>query len=236
MAEVQNEVPWRISDVVKAIAALFLIFFPGFLISLLPFGGGRLSSAEPFISGVIMALTEGVLILLAWYFGTRKYRAHFSELGFNSFKVLNSLVKGAIWLSVIKVITIIYGLLAILVFGLKPPEELVQGIPDIFGRGISGVILAVFVVAVVAPVAAETFFRGFVYPAFRKRYGVWAGIFISSTIFALFHTRLWLIVPVIVMGAVLAYLYEEEKSLGPPIVLHSLNNLLSVVIIYAQKG
>ncbi|NIT03934.1 CPBP family intramembrane metalloprotease, partial [Candidatus Saccharibacteria bacterium] len=105
-----------------------------------------------------------------------------------------------------------------------------------FGRGLGGLILAVFVVSIVAPIAEEAFFRGFVYPAFRKRYGVWAGIFISSFIFGLFHTRIWLIIPVVAMGAVLGFLYEQERSLGPPIALHSLNNLLSVAIIYAQKG
>ncbi len=232
----EHEVPWEIGDAVKAIAILILISSPGFLLSFLPFSGSRLSSASPFFSVTIMTLLEGLLIFLAWYFGIRKYHINLDRLGFHSFRVIRSLIKGIMWLVAIKIFTVIYGAIAISVFGLEPPVELVQGIPDIFGRGLGGLILAVFVVSIVAPIAEEAFFRGFVYPAFRKRYGVWAGIFISSFIFGLFHTRIWLIIPVVAMGAVLGFLYEQERSLGPPIALHSLNNLLSVAIIYAQKG
>jgi membrane protease YdiL (CAAX protease family) len=236
MVEMENEVPWRISDAMKATVVLILISVPGFLASLLPFSGGRLTSASPLFSALVMALLESLLIFLAWFYGIRKYRIDFTRLGFHSFRILNSLFKGILWLIALKIFTAIYGTVAISVFGLKPPEELVQGIPDIFGRGLSGWLMAVFVVSVVAPIAEETFFRGFIYPAFRKRYGIGAGILISSLIFAVFHARVWLIIPVVAMGSVLAFLYEREKSLGPPIVLHALNNLLSVVIIYAQKG
>ncbi len=237
MEELQIAVSWSIKDVLKALAILIAVTFPGFLLSLLPFSNGRLaSSPNPWLSALVMILMEGILILLAWNFGVRRYHTSLSEIGFRNFDLARSLIKAVLWLFAIKIFALLYGAMAMSVFRLKPPVELVQGIPDIFGSGIVGLILAILVISIAAPIAEETFFRGFIYPAFRRKFGVRAGILISALIFALFHTRIWLIIPVIVMGVVLAFIYEKEKSLGPPIVLHSLNNLLSIIIIYAQKG
>lgn len=237
MNEINLEVPWGVGDVVRALIVLFIMIFPGFLFSLLPFSTGYLaSSANSLLAAFVMTFMEGMLLFLAWFFGIRKYHTSFNKLGFYSYNIPRGLAQGVLWLIAIKVFTVIYGVIAMSLFRIKPPEELVKGIPDIFGSGTVGMVLAVVVVAFVAPIAEEAFFRGFIYPAFRKRFGVWAGIIISTIIFALFHARIWLMVPVVAMGIILAFLYEKEKSLGPPIILHSLNNLISLIIIYVQKG
>jgi len=236
MEDTEIVVPWRLTEVIEAVAVLVLISLPGFLLSFLPYSGGRLASTNSLFTALIMVFMEGILILLAWNFGVRKYRSSFGKLGFRSFNLPSGIAKGVLWLIALKFFTVLYGVVAMSVFGLKPPDELVRGIPDIFGAGIGGFIIAIVVVSIAAPVAEETFFRGFIYPALRKRFGVGNGILIAAIIFALFHTRIWLIVPVAMMGIVLGFLYEQEKSLGPPIILHSLNNLLSLMIIYAQKG
>jgi len=237
MNETNLEVPWGVSDVVRALIVLFILIFPGFLFSLLPFSSGHLaSSANSWLAAFVMTFMEGILLFLAWFFGIRQYKVSFNKLGFYSYNIPWGLAQGVVWLIAIKVFTVVYGAIAMSLFRIKPPEELVKGIPDIFGSGTMGMILAVIVVAVVAPIAEEAFFRGFIYPAFRKKFGIWAGIIISAIIFALFHARIWLMVPVVAMGVILAFLYEKEKSLGPPIILHSLNNLLSLILIYAQKG
>jgi membrane protease YdiL (CAAX protease family) len=179
---------------------------------------------------------EGVLILLAWNFGVRRYHTSLRELGFYDFDLPRSLIQGVLWLIALRIFVAFYAWIAMSIFNFKPSFDLMQGIPDIFGSGIGGLVLAIFVVSLVAPVAEEVFFRGFIYSALRKRFGVEKGIMISAVVFAFFHSRAWLIIPVTAMGAVLAFLYEKKKSLGPPIVLHSLNNLFSIILIYALKG
>lgn len=237
LQDAEVAVPWSINDVFISLGVLIIIILVGSLLSLVPFSSGRLaSSSNPILAALVMTLTEGILLLLAWGLGVRKYSTSFDKLGFRAFDVPKSILLGVLWLIAIKVFTVIYGEMAMYVFHLKPPVEVSQGIPDIFGSGVFGFVLAVLVVSLVASVAEEAFFRGFVYSALRKRFGVWTGIFVSAIIFALFHARLWLFIPVAVMGAILAFLYEKEKSLGPSILVHALNNLLSVVIIYASKG
>jgi len=47
-----------------------------------------------------------------------------------------------------------------------------------------GLALAIFLVGVLAPIAEEVFFRGFVYRCFRARWGPTVGIAASAALFA----------------------------------------------------
>ncbi|GDX39967.1 hypothetical protein LBMAG21_02590 [Armatimonadota bacterium] len=85
--------------------------------------------------------------------------------------------------------------------------------------------------SVLAPIVEETLFRGVLYPALRNRMGVIGGIAMTSTIFAILHPTLPAgFLPLFLLGAVMAYLYEVKKSLVPGIVLHALNNGLILIL------
>lgn len=105
-----------------------------------------------------------------------------------------------------------------------------------FGDGPSGFFLAVLVAVIVAPMVEEAFFRGFIYGALRERVGVSGAIVASALIFALYHANLWLIIPVMFLGMALAWLFETQESLGPPILFHALYNFLAIVQIYFFSG
>jgi membrane protease YdiL (CAAX protease family) len=80
-------------------------------------------------------------------------------------------------------------------------------------------------VAVSAPLVEETFFRGILYGALRRRFGVAAGIIGSSGIFAILHPQLPLgFLPIFTLGALLAGLYEWRRSLLPGMLFHGVNN------------
>jgi membrane protease YdiL (CAAX protease family) len=80
-------------------------------------------------------------------------------------------------------------------------------------------------VAVGAPLWEEIFFRGVLYGALRRRFGVAAGCVASATLFSLLHPQLPLgFLPIFFLGAMLALLYEWRRSLVPGMVLHALNN------------
>lgn len=79
--------------------------------------------------------------------------------------------------------------------------------------------------AVLAPLVEETLFRGTLYPALRSKMGVMGGIAASSAVFAILHPTLPAgFLPLFLLGAVMAYLYETKGSLAPGILLHALNN------------
>lgn len=85
---------------------------------------------------------------------------------------------------------------------------------------------AALLVSVVAPVAEELFFRGFLFGALR-RHGVAVATLVSGVAFGLAHVAsspVGFIVPLATLGVILALLYERTGSLYPSMGLHALNN------------
>lgn len=185
---------------------------------------------------VIMLFVYGLLGFLVWYFAVGKYGGSLADLGFRSFDIKRGLNYAILWLVIVRAGIIFYNIIAGALgtlFGAKLPQEVVSRVPRLFGYGWSGIIIAVAVGALIAPVIEEVFFRGFLYPALRRQFGVFWAISLSSLVFGIFHLNVWLFVPTFLIGIVLAYLYEKENSLGPPIALHVANNLISIAVIYA---
>jgi membrane protease YdiL (CAAX protease family) len=86
-----------------------------------------------------------------------------------------------------------------------------------------------FLVCVVAPVAEELFFRGFLFGALRRR-GLVVATLVSGVAFGLAHVAsspIGFIVPLAALGIILALLYERTGSLYPSMGLHALNNSIA---------
>ncbi len=85
-------------------------------------------------------------------------------------------------------------------------------------------VLYFFVGGVVAPVAEEVFFRGVIF-GFCRRWGLPAGVLISTALFAAIHAGAAIPITQIVGGVVFALAYHMGNSLAAPIVIHMLGNL-----------
>jgi membrane protease YdiL (CAAX protease family) len=97
-----------------------------------------------------------------------------------------------------------------------------------------GIILLVMG-TVVAPIGEEFFFRGFLYNAAKKRYGVIAGIILSSAVFALVHGGPLLIPSVFPVGVILAYAYEKSGNLWTSVIMHGTFNGLQLLLAIIWK-
>lgn len=97
-------------------------------------------------------------------------------------------------------------------------------------------VMTVLVVVVLAPVFEELFFRGLFYPALRRRVGVWGAIVINGVIFGALHMQPVFMLSLVLVGMVLAFLYEKTESLTAPILAHSLYNLAVVLITILSGG
>lgn len=114
-------------------------------------------------------------------------------------------------------------------------------LPSELGAGKSTVALAaagVFV-CVIAPVAEEFFFRGFVFGALRRMrvnlagrdVGTWLAAVITGILFGLAHTgsaSSQYLIPLGFLGFVLCLVRWKTRSLYPCIALHSINNSLAL--------
>jgi len=81
------------------------------------------------------------------------------------------------------------------------------------------------------PLAEELLFRGVLYQALRRTMPVGSAVVLSALIFAAMHLSVVLFIPFVLMGAVLALVYERSGSLVPTILLHACNNAI-VLLIY----
>lgn len=120
-------------------------------------------------------------------------------------------------------------------FGWKPPVEPIQQL--VFQEDRTGVLtLTVLLACVVGPVAEELFFRGVLYTAIRRRASRMIAMLISAAAFSLIHTNVVGFLPILLLGCLLADLYERAGSLASPMAIHILHNslLMSVALIMRE--
>lgn len=101
-----------------------------------------------------------------------------------------------------------------------------------------GIALLLFFVtaAVAAPLFEEILFRGFLLPSLTRYMPVWGAIVLSSFIFASAHLSLSEVIPLTLLGAVLAWVYTRSRNLLAPMLIHSLWNSATLVGLFLLGG
>lgn len=200
-----------------------------FLLQQFRFGASSLGNA------IYLSVSYLYILLVVLVFTVVKYANRLSDLGLRPFKPGRVITLAVVWWLAIRAVVLVYSVVATTIaerFGARPPAELASRVPELFGSGAVGFLLACAVAILIGPIVEEVYFRGFMYPAFKRALGTWPAIIVSGAIFGVFHVNPWLIFPTSLMGMAMAYLYEKEGSLAAPFFLHALNNLVSVVIVY----
>ncbi len=118
---------------------------------------------------------------------------------------------------------------------LRLPMDNLEARADILAsdRSWVGFISTLLMAGAVIPFAEELFFRGMLYGWLRGRYGMWIGIAVSAFVFAIAHADIAIGVSNLILGLVLAWVYEHSQSLWVPVALHAVNNSLAVALLYA---
>ena len=116
---------------------------------------------------------------------------------------------------------------------LEPEQEDISNELGVGDESLFIAVTAVVLIAGLAPISEELFFRGFVFSGLRSRMSLWPAAVISGLVFGLVHapTGITTVVPLAVLGAVLAWLYDRTGSLWPPVIAHAFNNALALAII-----
>jgi membrane protease YdiL (CAAX protease family) len=106
----------------------------------------------------------------------------------------------------------------------KLPDEL--GVKD----STAAMVAVAFLVAVVAPIAEEFFFRGFFFTSLRAWKGLWPAAVITGLVFGGIHVgsaEAVFLAPLAFFGFALCLLYQRTGSLYPCMALHCMNNSLA---------
>jgi uncharacterized protein len=127
-----------------------------------------------------------------------------------------------------------YALLALYTALLRPDGE--QDVLDSLGadEGTGLLVASGIVVIVLAPLAEELLFRGFMYRSLRNRLGSWSAACVIGAVFGAIHysgpDTLELLPPLAALGVAFCVLYERTGSLYPAIALHAVNNALAFAV------
>ena len=89
---------------------------------------------------------------------------------------------------------------------------------------------------VVAPIFEELFFRGFLYPSVRDRFGVAAGAVASSLVFAMVHPGLPNQMATFVLGFAFCLIYERAGTLVAPVVAHAIFNGVQLALVLGLRA
>ncbi|MGI8847175.1 MAG: CPBP family glutamic-type intramembrane protease [Candidatus Dormibacteria bacterium] len=92
-------------------------------------------------------------------------------------------------------------------------------------------VVGLLVVSIIAPIAEETVFRGFIYAWMRRHLNVPFSAVLSGAFFALLHFQPIIFVPLLLLGVVLALIYEYSGSIVPGIIVHGVFNAIEIALI-----
>ena len=94
--------------------------------------------------------------------------------------------------------------------------------------------LGIFAVSVLGPILEEMLFRGAVTRELLKHYKPRQAVLFSGLVFGLFHINPAQVLPAMLIGFALAWLYWRTKSIIPGIIIHIINNSLSCYLSVAH--
>ncbi len=98
---------------------------------------------------------------------------------------------------------------------------------------ISNMISNLFVVAFMAGLSEEIFFRGFIQRLFiENKLNHHIAIWLTAILFSAIHLQFFGFIPRVLLGAVLGYLYFYSGNLWLSIIAHTVNNGFAVVMAY----
>ena len=146
-----------------------------------------------------------------------------------------TLSKNLLWLIVI-LIAFLYAesILSVLIGGFLNAEGAVQQQSGIVIGGQQ--LLSILNVIVMAPLAEEIVCRGAVYGGIRRKLGVVPSVILGGIVFGLIHFNGWISLVMMFMGMVMCVVYEKTGSLIYTIILHMINNAVSMFSMYLGVG
>jgi membrane protease YdiL (CAAX protease family) len=166
-----------------------------------------------------------------WFFTLYRKKSRLRDLGLRYYSIGKTLWYTFISLIAIFIISFIYVFIMSSLLGIEAPASKIEIL--IRNRSISNTMLLI-VVAFIGPVVEEVFFRGFLYSAFKKNWGVLPALFVSSILFSVVHLQVYSFIPLFLIGWLLAYLFEKTTSLFPAIFLHAIYNLILILILLGR--
>jgi len=101
---------------------------------------------------------------------------------------------------------------------------------------IFGLLSNLFIIALLAAIGEEFFFRGILQKLFYDwTKNIHVAVFLSAILFGAFHLQFYGFIPRVLLGALFGYLLYWSGSLWLPIMAHFTNNALAVIMDFLER-
>lgn len=181
------------------------------------------------ILNVIAIIPAHILtLILSWLVITRYRKFSFrSTLGWNW--------GGFTWWNCLLILGVFFVVAAIVSSYLPQPEN---DLMRILRSSRTAVYIVAFLATFTAPIVEEVIYRGILYSAFQRTFGVFTAILVVTALFALVHVPQYYpsystIFLICLLSLILTLIRVRTKNLLPCIVLHTVfNGLQSLILIF----
>lgn len=215
--------PWT-AGVALVVAFMFAIVGAIFVGIVGAIFGASFTDPPPAVNIAATVVQDGAFIGAALLFAARAGQIVPAQFGFARTRLLPALG----WMAGAYVAYIALGALWAQIVDTHAEDKL----PDSLGadESTAALVAVCVVVTVIAPIAEETFFRGYFFGALRNWRGVWPAALITGAVFGGIHVGsapAVFLVPLAILGFMLCIVRWKTGSLLPCIALHAMNNALA---------
>ncbi len=177
----------------------------------------------------IFSLATSLLGLGVVAYYLRKHEAGWHDVGLRKFRLGQALAYLVITVGIFLVsIPILFAIVKILIPGFNADQAQTNEFTQP-GTATSAIQLSFLALVIIPPIVEEVIFRGFIFPAMSKRWGVVIGAVLTSLLFGFAHLQANVGVYTIVLSLILCLMYVRLRSIIPGIALHMLNNYLAFI-------
>lgn len=198
-----------------------------------PFAAIDTTVLNALLAAFIYALTLALVIILPWLI--KKRRTHRTDLGFTRLPSWTDILLAPAGLVVYFVVS---ALLILAATHLVPAFNVDQ----VQNTGFSQLnqryeyVLAFITLVVVAPLAEETLFRGYLFGKLRKVAPLWLAILIVSALFAALHGAWNVGIDTFALSIVLCLLRVSTGNLWASILVHMMKNGIAFYILFINPS
>jgi len=225
---------WQISKIL--LTHFFIIFAytigAGFYYGVVMGLSGKTDDIEAGVQAFLAPQTA-IAVIIAALVAFLIYQRSLKKKGLNIFRVcrFNAIHKGQVLASITMGASILF--LSLLVL------ELVSYLlPDSYGAHVSNMesimvaspLIVILSVGVAAPLIEEVMFRGLVLRELEKKTSIMMAIFVQAAIFGIYHMNIAHSIMATLVGVFLGLSLYWTGSIWAPMLIHLVNNLLSVAL------
>lgn len=226
----------RIINIIKLIGALIMFFYLStLLVTVIKYLGFTINNYQDLV--VLSTTAEIIMASVIFIVYQKTFTKNLSELKGKT--VINKLFKYLVIFVIVKIGSGIISSVLCLLLGFDLDVSENQKVINSYIE--AAPLFMLFTTSITTPVVEEGIFRLGLKKVINNKI---AFIVISGLIFGFLHIfptdlnltyALVTSIPYVAIGCTLAYIYTKEENIYYPMIIHGLNNLLSVILIISWK-